>query len=224
MNGRILRMGGDEHDIVQLLLPWHDSGHLDAAETARVVAHLGGCARCQGDVAWLRGLRGEVAKVGAAGLDAGAADVDRGWATLRQRIDLDASARPAPPSLSPSRAPRRAALGWWRWLLATQSAVIAGLAALLVIVVLPRDGSYRALGSPTRATEASIVVVFRPDANEGQIRQALRDSDARLVDGPTVTGAYLLAVAPAQHTAAIDRLRREAAVLRVESLTAATAP
>jgi anti-sigma factor RsiW len=223
VNGRILRLGGDEHDIVQLLLPWHDSGQLDAADAARVAAHLGSCARCQADVAWLRRLRGEVAKAGAAGrVDPGAADVDLGWAALRQRMGADASAVPA--ALSSSRALRRAALGGWRWLLAAQSAVIAGLAALLVIVVLPRDATYRGLGSVTRASDASIVVVFRPDANEAQIRQALRDSDARLVDGPTVTGAYLLAVAPAQHTSAIDRLRRETAVLRVESLTAGAGP
>ena len=36
MNGQILRLGGDEHDIVQLLLPWYDSGHLDSVEVARV--------------------------------------------------------------------------------------------------------------------------------------------------------------------------------------------
>jgi len=225
VNGRILRLGGDEHDIVQLLLPWHDSGRLDAADTARVLAHLGGCARCQADLAWQRRLRGEFAKAAdALQCDVAAADVDRGWAALRHRIEMEAASKSAPTPTPTTRAPRRAALGGWRWLLGAQSAVIAGLAALLVIVVLPREGTYRALGNPARAVDASIVVVFRPDANEAQIRQALRDSDARLVDGPTVTGAYLLAVAPAQHTAAIDRLRREAAVLRVESLTAEAGP
>lgn len=221
MNGRILRLGGDEHDIVQLLLPWYDSGRLDAAEAARVAAHLGTCSRCQADVAWQRQLRGALSSAESArGADAPAADVDRGWAALRDRLDLDRStARRAPP---PPRKPSRTATAWWRWLLAAQSAVIVGL-AVLVVVMLPRDDAYRALGSANRAADASIVVVFRPDANEAQIRQALRDSEARLVDGPTVTGAYLLAVAPARHTAAIDRLRHEAAVLRVESLAAGPA-
>ena len=103
--------------------------------------------------------------------------------------------------------------------MALQSTVIVGLAAL-VIVMVPRDDAYRALGSPSRAGEASIVVVFRPEASELQIRQALHDSDVRLVDGPTVTGAYLLSAAPAKHAAAIEQLRRQTAVLRVESLAA----
>ena len=92
MNGRILRLGGDEHDIVQLLLPWHDSGRLDAADTARVLAHLGGCARCQADLAWQRRLRGEFAKAAdALQCDVAAADVDRGWAALRHRIEMEAA-------------------------------------------------------------------------------------------------------------------------------------
>jgi hypothetical protein len=90
----------------------------------------------------------------------------------------------------------------------------------VLIAPRPRDDAYHALGSASRASDASIVVVFRPDASELQIRQALRDSDARLVDGPTVTGAYLLSTAATRHAAAIERLRAHSAVLRVESLEA----
>lgn len=223
MNGRILRMGGGEHDVVQLLLPWYDSGHLDAAETARVTAHLGGCARCQADVAWQRRLHDDLlqteaqAVVDDASLQDAAEQADRGWAAMRGRFAIEA----APKRITePARARRVSTLGAWRWLLGAQSAVIAGLAAVMVIVVFPRDGAYRALGNAARAADASIVVVFRPEASEQQVREALRGSDARLVDGPTVTGAYLLSVAPAAHAEAIERLRRDAAVLRVESLNA----
>jgi hypothetical protein len=220
VNGRILRLGGDEHDLVQLLLPWHDGGSPDAAEVARVAAHLGTCARCQADLAWQRRLR-EVAAQPPSPVEAleVSADADRGWAALRGRIDADAaSARGRLAGPLPARA---ASPGWggWRWVVALQSAIIVGLAALLV-APLPRDNAYRALGSASRASDASIVVVFRPDASELQIRQALRDSDARLVDGPTVTGAYLLSTAPGRHAAAIERLRGQRAVLRVESLEA----
>jgi len=226
VNGRIVRLGGDEHDIVQLLLPWVDSGGLDAAEAARVDAHLGQCARCQADVTWQRRLRAVVPDAAAAGAPSATdADVDRGWAALRERLDPSAPAGRGRAVRSP-RAARAAPPWWsaWRWLLALQSSVIVALAfALLVVVMLPRDDAYRALGSAGRASDASIVVVFRPEASELQIRQALRDSEARLVDGPTVTGAYLLGVAPAQHAAAIERLRRQHAVLRVESLAAGPA-
>ena len=226
MNGRILRLGGDEHDIVQLLLPWVDGGHLDAAETARVAAHLSGCARCQADLAWQRRLK-ELAAQAPAAVDASgaSAEADRGWAALRGRLDTGAAAGRGRSSARPPPRPARPALPWWgglRWLVALQSTVIVGLAALS-LVMLPRDDAYRALGSPNRAGDASIIVVFRPDASELQIRQALRDSDVRLVDGPTVTGAYLLSAAPAHHAAALERLRHQSAVLRVESLEAGPA-
>lgn len=220
MNGRILRLGGDEHDIVQLLLPWYDGGSLDAAEAARVATHLGACARCQADRAWQRRLR-EAAAQGPSAAEAvdHSADADRGWAALRGRIDADAASARARPAKPP---PARVASPWWggwRWIAALQAAVIVGLAAV-VVAPLPRDDTYRALGSASRASDASIVVVFRPDASELQIRQALRDSDARLVDGPTVTGAYLLSTALNRHADAIERLRAHSAVLRVESLEA----
>ena len=228
MNGRILRLGGDEHDIVQLLLPWVDGGHLDAAEAARVAAHLSGCARCQADLAWQRRLK-ELAAQAPAAVDVSGAstDVDRGWAALRGRLDTRAPVAAEVRGRSSIRPPRaaRPALPWWgglRWLVALQSTVIVGLAALAVMM-LPRDDAYRALGSANRAGDASIIVVFRPDASELQIRQALRDSDVRLVDGPTVTGAYLLSAAPTQHAAALERLRHQSAVLRVESLEAGPA-
>lgn len=224
MNGRILRLGGAEHDIVQLLLPWYDGGSLDAAEAARVAAHLGSCARCQADMAWQRRLREAAAQAQSpAEAFETSADADRGWAALRGRIDADAAL--ARVRLARALPAARAASPWWgawRWVMALQSAVIVGLAAL-VVAPLPRDEPYRALGSASRASDASIVVVFRPDASELQIRQALRASDARLVDGPTVTGAYLLTTAPARHAAAIERLRRQSAVLRVESLEAGPA-
>ena len=217
MSGRILRMRGDEHDIVQLLLPWLDGGHLDDTEAARVTAHLGGCERCQADLAWLRRLHETLNNDSLASTQAAqsSGDVDRGWAALRGQLDAQRASRRPP-------APRRAPAWWsgWRWLVALQSAVIVGLAAIVVVMMLPREDVYRALGSPGRAGDASIVIVFRPEASEAQIRQALRDSDVRLVDGPTVTGAYLLSAAPAQHAAAIERLRRQGAVLRVESLAA----
>ena len=221
MNGRILRLGGDEHDIVQLLLPWYDGGHLDDTEAARVAAHLGGCARCQADLAWQRKLRAVATEMRVPqGATTASTEVDRGWAALRNRLDAEAAAGRSRPAVPPR--PARSVPPWWRglrWVVALQSTVIVGLAALAVMM-LPRDDAYRALGSPGRAGDASIVVVFRPDASERQIRQALRDSDARLVDGPTVTGAYLLSAAPARHAEAIERLRHQTAVLRVESLDA----
>jgi len=217
MNGQILRLGGDEHDIVQLLLPWYDSGHLDPVEVARVQAHLGGCARCQADIAWQRRV-GEIAGAEAGASD-DAPDVDRGWAALRAQVLAQQGPRVVPAARSTQPVRRWPSFGW-RWLVALQSTVIVGLAGLVIVLLVPRVDNYRALGQPAQAGAASIVVVFRPEASEVQIRQALRDSDARLVDGPTVTGAYLLSVAPERHAHALARLRAAGSVLRVDSLAA----
>ena len=217
MNGQILRLGGDEHDIVQLLLPWYDSGHLDPVEVARVQAHLGTCARCQADIAWQRRV-GELARAEPeASHDA--PDVDRGWAALRAQVLTQQASQPSPSARSTQPVRRWPSFGW-RWLVGLQSTVIVGLAALVIVLLVPRVDNYRALGQPSQAGAASIVVVFRPEASEVQIRQALRDSDARLVDGPTVTGAYLLSVAPERHAQALGRLRAAGSVLRVDSLAA----
>jgi len=56
------------------------------------------------------------------------------------------------------------------------------------------------------------------------MRRVLRDSEARLVYGPTATDAYLLAVPAGLESEAVKRLRNEHAVLLVESLNGRTAP
>ena len=51
MNARILRLGGDEHQAAQVLLPWFVNGTLDAAEAAQIGEHVAQCSACQADVA-----------------------------------------------------------------------------------------------------------------------------------------------------------------------------
>jgi len=222
MNGRVVRLGGDEHDFVQCLLPWLDGGGLDATESARVQAHLNQCERCRADVAWQRSMREcWQGAASAATLAAEPGEVDRGWAALRGRLEASGTraGRTNPRTAPVGRRLASLKRAWWQWLLALQSAAIAAL-VVLVAVLAPPEGNYHALGSTRPASDASIAVVFRPQATELQIRQALRESDTRVVDGPTVTGAYLLGVAPTRHAAAIEALRLHAAVLRVESLLA----
>lgn len=217
MKARILPFESDEHQAVHKLLPWHVNDTLDAAETARVLAHLAECPRCRDDVAWQARLRSQDP------VDArDDAAVERGWASMRQRLQ---PAQPAPETAAPAQRPR-AAGPMTRWL---QLAV--GLEAALVVVLAvawfgaaPRDESFRALGSALPAPAgANALVVFRPEASEAEIRSALRASGARLVGGPTVTDAYLLRLA-SPSPEMLSRLRAERAVARVESLEAQVPP
>jgi ethanolamine ammonia-lyase large subunit len=64
----------------------------------------------------------------------------------------------------------------------------------------------------------NLIVRFRPNATEEDIRHVLRDTDAKLVYGPTITDAYVLTVPASDEKTAVVRLRGNSAVLLVESL------
>ena len=205
----IVHLGTGAHACAQSLLPWYVSGRLDGEELAQVDAHLMSCARCRADVEVERRLQAAYPLSGASG------DVERGFAQARQRIDA-ATPRHRRAGTTPP---------WVRWTLAAQFATI-----LLLVVALRPAGpyrGYRGLGAPGPATAANAVVIFRPDATEQQIRTALRQGAARLVDGPTATNAYLVQVPQvpaASHAAALARLRVQPAVALAESLDAAAPP
>jgi anti-sigma factor RsiW len=206
VKARILALDSDEHRQAELLLPWYTNGTLDAAQRARVEAHLLQCPRCQADVAFQAKLRDVAGSVAAP-----TGDAARGWAALRERLD------PKPPVVRRAGPRRRWRwTGWWPLAFGVQAAVILGLAIAWVGVTL-RPEPYQTLGAATSAPAANALVVFRPEATEAQIRAALRASDARLVGGPTVTDAYLVQLAgPVPQ--ALGRLRAQPAVSRVESL------
>ena len=197
------------HESVQKLLPWLLAGTLDNAERAMVQAHLLTCADCQSDLDWQRRL------TNATPPPDGGFDADRALAKLMPRLE--------------SNQPRIGLKGWWReitaansawlrWSAAAQLAAIGALAFLLLRPV-PDAGGYRALGAAPPA-EGSLVVVFRPDTTEQEMRRILQASDARLTDGPTVTGAYVLALPARQQSAALARLRTEPAVSLAQPLGA----
>ncbi|MEO8924897.1 MAG: zf-HC2 domain-containing protein [Caldimonas sp.] len=223
MNGKIIQLDSEDHREVQALLPWYIVERLNDAERRRVEAHLADCPRCQDHVAWQRTL------CAARDEPASSIDVEQGLAAMLAKIGADerATARATAADPAPVGDPVHARLPgrrpmvstWWRWALGFQFASILGLTLLLFIPRSP-DDHYRTLGAPM-ASSANLVVVFRPTATEEEIRQALRASEARLVGGPTVTDAYLLSAAPARRTAALERLRSDSAVIRVDSLDAA---
>ena len=141
------------------------------------------------------------------------AGVERGWAALRERLEA-----------RPTETPRPSARPWWK--LSLQVA-LAGQAVVMLILVgaliatTARNEPYRALGSAPAAIEANALAVFRADATEQQMREALRAAGARIVGGPTISDAYLLRMADLQPET-LARLRAQPGVLRVESLQGET--
>jgi anti-sigma factor RsiW len=205
------------HHATQENLPWLLSGRLGEADRAQAEAHLLDCAACRADLATLRRLRE------AAELPDPHCDPDAAFARLLDRIDAPAQAAPVPlPAGLP--AARRAANDprWLRRAALAQCGVIVLLAALLG---WRGDGSaaYRGLGAAP-AVQGQAMVVFRPETPERELRRIVHASGARIVGGPTVTDAWLLAVPEGEAPAALARLRAEPAVLLAEPLGSSGRP
>lgn len=181
---------GEDHRHAQALLPWYVTGQLDAAEALRVKAHLDACVACRAELAAERRLRETML----------AAPVEEGdaRAPLRRRFS-----------------PASAALG-------AAGAIAASLAVAVVVLSPPRPSPrhaiYRTLGDPSEPSTGQLVVVFDPACAEGQMNSALARAHARIVDGPTATGAYVLRVPHGGRDAALAALRASPGVRLAQSL------
>ena len=198
---RIIPFQRDPHRETQMLLPWYGRGLLPEAERAEVNAHLAGCPECAAEFAAEQNLAAELA-----GLPTPS---DDGWSRLRERLG-----------------PRRPAPARWRgapvWAAAAAALVLAallGLAGGLGVGGL-QTPRYQTLSAPAPGEAATMVVVFRPDATEADLRRLLTQAGARLVDGPTASGAYVLRT-PRPHAAqALASLRRQPQVVVAQPLDA----
>jgi hypothetical protein len=213
MSGRVLKFDISQHQAVQELLPWYIAQTLDPHESALVQEHLQACTQCQADLEWQTKLCGALPD------DAAVPDMESALARLQ-------------PQLHGGRHRWRAALEscrrWWRrsdgrgtwmrWALAAQAIAIAGLLLMRPPVPGTDGAAFHALGSAANAAAANAVIKFRPDTSERELRRILTESGARVVDGPTVTDAYLIELPSARRSAAIGRMRAEPAVALAEPL------
>jgi hypothetical protein len=207
----IIRLRSSPHDDVKELLPWLVNGSLTPTETERAEAHLAECADCRADLAAERQLAEAVVMLP---LDCGS-----GWQRMRQRLDLGAPARiRSAPTLWRKRVPLA-------WALTSPFAAAAAVALVFLNVTVPQQipvqPQYRALGSADVTQPANLVVQFEPGTRLSDLQGALQEADARLVDGPTETGAYLLRVDLARREMALKRLRDSQAIALAEPIDAA---
>lgn len=176
------------------LLPWYVNETLSSAERADVEGHLWLCPRCRAEVAWLKSLREHMQRLGRA-------DVPSAFG--RARVLRDIERRPRP-----------------RWLPVALAATIA-LAALPPILLVDRFGSDAPIVplGEHRSDGGVLQIRFVPTASEAQIRRALRDAGAILIDGPSAIGVYrvrLTEFKPAETAAienAIERLRAQTSIV-----------
>ncbi|WP_051916612.1 zf-HC2 domain-containing protein [Sphingomonas sp. STIS6.2] len=222
---QILPFPTDRHAEVHLLLPWYVTGQLDAVETAFVAEHLAECGACRADLVQERHLADAVAR------DTG--ETGDSWAAMAARLDATSSVSVATAAQrrrtrDPLRAARRAVMRprTLRWVVAAQFVAMLALGAQTLTLTQRSDGrpgAYHVLGDAGARRSGNVLAMFRPEASEAAFRRALQASGARLVDGPTASGAYVLAVPGGAGGAALARLRRDADVTMAEPIEQAPA-
>jgi hypothetical protein len=207
--GEIIRLGGAKHFEMKSLLPWYVNGTLSPEESAKLEAHLADCAECRAELELERTLNAQISDL--------PSGVEQGWASMRGHLER-----------RPSRSARTALGGTvgflgrpiaMGWALAAQAACLA-LVVGAAWIVLPRTdtAAYRTLGSPRPAATGDLVVIFKPTTTEQELREILRKSGARLVDGPTGADAYVLQIRGGALTAALTRLRADRHVVLAEPI------
>ena len=217
------------HREAQDALPWLANGTLDGTELERVQSHVETCALCRADLAVLR-------TVHAAGpgtdLDW---DPERALGRLLPQLDAPLPAQDVPEVHSVQALPAQPAPGlrrrwrtlpaandrtWLRAAVAAQFCAIAVLAVLLARLTAQPDSNhdYHVLGAAGANGAARVVVTFRPDTPERELRRIVRASGARIVGGPTVTDAWLVG-ADGRLAPVLARLRAEPAVTLAEPLS-----
>ena len=200
----------DAHEQAQMLLPWSVNGTLEPGDAAVFEAHMADCRECRDDLAANLALRELYA------------DMPVPVRPVRP-APLDAFVAHSAPSRGTSlRFPgRQLARGWGR---AAQAALAAAAAVTVVLLVAPRDrdDDYRLLGAGAPPAQANAIVLFSPETTERDLRAALEQAGARLVDGPTASGAYIVQVPEQDRAAALKGLRALPQVMLAEPVDAAS--
>ena len=216
MGGRIVDLLSTPHLATEALLPWLLNDTLTSAERSQVEAHLRSCAQCSAELAQQKQLQSHYS--GAATPDPGL-DIDAAFARLLPRLD-DQPVRSARRPLWPQQPVR-----WWQLGLAVQMGVILALASALLFQLKPTTqnadvAAYRGLAASAQRATGDALVVFDPNASETQMRATLQRAGARIVDGPTAAGAFVVRFEDDPTAAMLASLRSDPAIVRVESLSA----
>ncbi len=214
----------DQHQQTRALLAWYINGTLDPDEDALVEAHLAQCPACRAELAEERRLVADLPEPQAT------LDADAGWAAMRRRMEQATPPEAEDDLLPPDNVVALPARSFWRrpiplgWALTAQAAALAlvvGAGSLWSghgTVHGPAPGTYHARSAPTPMSGANMLVMFRSDLPESDMRSILLAHDAQLAGGPNANGAYLLHVAPSALSGTLSRLHADPRITMAEPI------
>jgi anti-sigma factor RsiW len=196
-----------------LLLPWYLSGTLAESEQQDVTGHLAGCPVCRAELAALTRDRHLVREA----LNASPGrSRDLRTEVLSRITGASTGARPAAPQAAVSRRAWRMRPVWLAGMALAASLIIVQFGAILRLAQAPTVQPpvlTRGLGSPTTRLE----LLVDPGATEAALTDFLRSLHARIVDGPSADGAYMVEIPttdPGQIAADLARARAESQLIR----------
>jgi|GEM_PF-999765 len=210
---QVINLDRSTHETVQKLLPWFVTASLHDDEHDLVEDHVRTCSQCQADVEWERKFRHSVSTsritlVSSFGVEQALSRLrpqleDRGWHAVIKRYF------------------RIAKNGWQQS--SRSMRIVVGAQFVLITLLAYRalspqpDSAYLAL-TQAHLAGANVIVAFKPTVSEIQMRRILASNSARLVNGPTMSGAYLLAVPENQRAQTLLRLQADNAVAMAAEL------
>jgi hypothetical protein len=203
--GKIVTLSGAQHLETQSLLPWYVSRRLDASDCARVEAHLVECPECRADLATERRLVAEWATM--------PIETEASWLRLRERVVRDDADRAGAATVSRLNGIVRHAVtrgqSWFAglgWVLAAAQGVALVAIGISLRTTTPAS-PYHTLGSAQAPSTGNVLVIFNADTRERLFRDVLEANHARVVDGPTASGVYVLHVPADERAAILNRMR-----------------
>lgn len=205
MSGQVFDFSKSEHQKTLELLPWFVNSTLAPAERSALEHHLAECASCRRELEALREFSAAYI-AGESSLDS-----DRSLERLRPRL---VPQTPPIETAATDRAPRRSRWGALTgFAFAAQFGVIVALGWAL-FVVQPTPSTYLALGSADASLRApgDAIVVFSPGVDVDTMWRILAKSGARIVDGPTAAGGFVVRFDGRDIETTIEKLRAESAV------------
>lgn len=206
------------HAETRALIPWWVNGRLAGAEARQVESHLAQCAECRADVEVEQRVRAALRHKSPVAY-APQASLQKLWS----RIDDMEREMPTRPTPAPSRAvvATTATAPGLRWKMAAGVLLGLGLGLLVTSGWSParRDGAdaYRTATSaePRSGREAQVRVVFSASTSVEELTRIVAGNGLTIVDGPSESGVYGLALAAGSRDSAATALARLRADPRV---------